>query len=76
MHYDLEELITISKEAAEAVRNRFSAFAKGAVKTADSALRSETATEAKKMGKQAWSVARVALGSAIKSAKEVINKVD
>jgi hypothetical protein len=76
MHYDLEELITISKEAAEAVRNRFSAFAKGAVKTADSALRSETATEAKKMGKQAWSVARVALGSAIKSAKEVINKAD
>jgi len=76
MHYDLEELITISKEAAEAVRNRFSTFAKGAVKTADSALRSETATEAKKMGKQAWSVARVALGSAIKSAKEVINKAD
>ena len=76
MHYDLEELINISKEAAEAMRNRFSSFAKGAVKTADSALNSETALEAKKMGKQAWSVARVALGSAIKSAKDVINKVD
>ncbi len=74
MHYDLEELITISKETAEIMKKRFSSFAKSAVKTADNALKSETAIEAKRMGKQALDVARVALGSAIKSAKEAIDK--
>ena len=66
MHYDLEELVHISKETAEVMRERFSHFTK-------TALKSQTAQEAKRMGKQAWGVAKTALGSAIKSAKDVID---
>jgi hypothetical protein len=73
MRYDLEELVAISKETAEVMKKRFSVFAKVAVKRADTAMKSPTAQEAKRMGKQAWSIARVALGSAIKSAKDVID---
>lgn len=69
MHYDLEELVHISKETADVMRERFSSFAKTAVKRADTAMKSEAAQEAKRMGKQAWGVAKTALGSAIKTAK-------
>ncbi|DAB28819.1 MAG: hypothetical protein A2513_11445 [Sulfurimonas sp. RIFOXYD12_FULL_33_39] len=72
MHYDLEELIHVSKETAQVMRERFSSLAKKAVKKADTALHSEAAKEAKRMGIQAWGVAKTALGSAIKSAKSVI----
>jgi len=74
MKYDLEELVHISKETAEVMKERFSSFAKNAVKKADSALRSPQAKEAKRMGIQAFSVAKEALGTALKSAKEVIDK--
>lgn len=74
MHYDLEELVHISKETADVMKERFSAFAKEAVKKADSAMKSPRAQEAKRMGKEAWGVARVALGSAIKTAKDAIDK--
>lgn len=74
MHYDLEELVHISKEAAEAMREKFSALAKVAVKKADSAIRSAKAQEAKRMGKEAWGVAKVAIETAIKSAKDAIDK--
>jgi hypothetical protein len=74
MKYDLEELVHISKETAEVMRERFSSFAKLAVKKADSALNSPKAKEAKRMGIQAFSVAKEALGNAIKSAKDVIDK--
>jgi len=74
MHYDLEELVHISKETAEVMKERFSSFAKNAVKHADSALKSPKAQEAKRMGIEAWGVAKVALGSAIKSAKDVMDK--
>ncbi len=74
MRYDLEELVHISKETAEVMRDKFSAFAKNAVKKADNALKSPKATEAKRMGIEAWGVAKVALGSAIKTAKDVIDK--
>ncbi|WP_373001710.1 DUF6781 family protein [Sulfurimonas sp.] len=73
MHYDLEELVHISKETADVMRERFSSFAKTAVKKADTALKSEAAQEAKRMGKQAWGVAKTALGSAIKTAKGAID---
>lgn len=73
MHYDLEELIHISKETAQVMKERFSALAKTAVKKADTALKSETAKEAKRMGIEAWGVAKTALGSAIKSAKSKID---
>lgn len=72
MRYDLEELVYMSKETAQIMRDRFSAFAKTAVKKADTALHSNTAKEAKRMGIQAWGVAKTALGSAIKSAKNAI----
>ncbi len=74
MRYDLEELVLISKETAEVMRDRFAAFAKNAVKKADSALNSPKAQEAKRMGKEVWGVARVALGSALKTAKDAIDK--
>lgn len=74
MSYDLEELVHISKETAEVMKARFSSFAKSAVKKADIALKSPKAQEAKRMGIQAFGVARVALGSAIKSAKDAIDK--
>lgn len=69
MHYDLEELVYISKEAALVMKERFSTMAKKAVKKADTALHSQSAKEAKRMGIQAWGVAKAALNSAIKSAK-------
>ena len=74
MSYDLEELVQISKETAEIMKTRFSTFAKTAVKRADIAMRSPKAQEAKRMGIQALGVARVALGSAIKTAKDAIDK--
>ncbi|MDD3817810.1 MAG: hypothetical protein PHI89_06975 [Thiovulaceae bacterium] len=73
MHYDLEELVHISKETAEIMKEKFSAFAKKAAKKADKALHSPAAQEAKRMGIQAWSAAKTALGSAIKTAKEKID---
>jgi len=76
MKYDLEELVHISKETAEVMRDRFSSLAKLAVKKADSALNSPKAKEAKRMGTQAFSVAKSALGHAIKSAKDAIDKKD
>ena len=74
MSYDLEELVHISKETAEIMKERFSDFAKNAVKKADKALKSQKAQEAKRMGIQLFGVAKVALGSALKSAKDVIEK--
>jgi len=76
MRYDLEELVMISKETAEIIKEKFSNFAKIAVKKADFALHSPKAQEAKKMGIQAWEVARAALGGAIKSAKDAMEKKD
>ncbi len=72
MHFDLEELVHISKEAAEVMREKFSTLAKSAVRRGEKAMQSQTAKEAKRMGKQAWSVAKSALGSALKTAKDVI----
>jgi len=74
MRYDLEELVHISKETADVMKERFSEFAKTAVRKADSAMNSPRAQEAKRMGKEAWGVAKVALGSAIKTAKNAIDK--
>ena len=74
MRYDLEELVHISKETADIMREKFSSFAKTAVKKADFAFKSPKAQEAKRMGKEAWGVAKVALGSAIKTAKDAMDK--
>lgn len=74
MSYDLEELMVISKETAEIMKAKFSDFAKNAMRKADIALKSPKAQEAKRMGIQAFGVARVALGSALKSAKDAMDK--
>lgn len=74
MHLDLEELVVISKETANIIKDKVSNFTKNAVKKADTALHSEKAKEAKQMGIQAWGVAKEALGSALKSAKNVMDK--
>jgi len=74
MKYDLEELLYISKETAEVMKEKFSSFAKLAVKKADFALNSPKAKEAKRMGIQAFSVAKEALGSALKTAKDAMDK--
>ena len=74
MSYDLEELIHISKETAEVMKAKFSTFAKIAAQKADSAMRSPKAQEAKRMGIQAFDVAKEALGTALKSAKDAMDK--
>jgi hypothetical protein len=74
MRYDLEELLHLSKETAEVMREKFSSFAKLAVKKADSALHSPKAKEAKRMGIQAFTLAKEALESALQSAKDVMDK--
>jgi len=73
MKFDLDELVQISKETAEVMKDKFSTLAKKAVLRADNAMKSQKAQEAKRMGKQAWSVARVALDNAIKTAKSAID---
>ena len=74
MRSDLEELVKLSKETAEVMKSKFSTFAKKAATTAEEALKSPKAQEAKRMGIQALDVAKTALGSAIKSAKDTIKK--
>jgi hypothetical protein len=74
MRYDLEELVHISKEAAEVLKDKFAVFAHNAVKKADTALNSQKALEAKRMGTEAWGIAKVALNNAIKSAKGAMDK--
>jgi len=74
MHLDLEELVTISKETANIIKNKVSNFTKTAVKKADTALKSEKAKEAKEIGIQAWGVAKEALENAFKGARNVIDK--
>ena len=74
MAYDLEELISISRETADIMKAKFSTFAKKAIKRADTAMKSPKAQEAKRMGIQALGVAKVALNSALKSAKDAIDK--
>lgn len=66
MHLDLEELVHISKEAALAMKNRFSVFAKDTIKKANGAMKSKTAQDAKQMGMDAFKVAKTSLASAIK----------
>jgi hypothetical protein len=69
MKYDLDELVNISKEAADVMKERFSFIAKTAVKKSEKVLQSPTAKEAQRMGKQVWGVAKNALDNALKSAK-------
>ena len=76
MKYDLEELMHISKETVDVMKDRFSLLKKDAFQRGSKVLKSQKAQEAKRMGIQALGVARSALENAIKSAKNAIDKKD
>lgn len=71
---DLEELLHLSKETAEVMREKFSKLAKTALLKGSEMLHSDAAKEAKRMGVQIIGVAKTALNSALRSAKDSINK--
>ncbi len=71
---DLEELLHLSKETAEVMREKFSKLAKTALQKGSEMLHSDAAKEAKRMGVQIIGVAKTALNSALRSAKDSINK--
>jgi len=71
MRYDLEELLRISKETAEVMKEKFSSLATSTMKKADKALKVEVA---KRIGKQAIGVAKNTIDTALQSAKNVIDK--
>ena len=74
IHFDMQELVHISKETVEVMRDQFNTLAKEAITRGAKVLNSETAQEAKRMGVQAWSAAKSAIDTAIKSARERIDK--
>jgi hypothetical protein len=76
MKYDLQELVFVSKETVAVMRERLKDFKRDALQKGSKVLKSQKAQEAKRMGKQAWGVAKTALGSAIKTAKNAIDKKD
>lgn len=74
MQNDLQELVHISKETVDIMKERFNSIKKDALKRGSKVLKSQKAQEAKRMGTQAWGIAKSALGNAIKNAKSVIEK--
>ena len=75
IHLDMDELILISKETVEVMKDRFNLATKDALVRGSRALQqSDTAKEAKRMGIQAFSAAKTALDSALKTAKDKIEK--
>ena len=74
IHLDMDELILISKETVEVMKERFNSATKDAFVRGSRALQSEKAKEAKRMGIQAFGAAKTALDSAIKTAKDKIEK--
>jgi hypothetical protein len=70
MKFDLEELLNLSKETAEIMKEKFSSLAKTALKKSSIVLNSQTAKEAKRMGTQVINVAKNLLNSTIKSTKK------
>jgi len=74
MRYDLDELLRMSKETADVMKQRFSSLAYKTIEKTDSALQSSKAKEAKRIGKQALEIAKNAIDSALKSTKSTIEK--
>lgn len=74
MKYDLEELVHVSKETVAIMKDKFKSIKKDAILKGSKVLRSQKAQEAKRMGTQAWGVAKAAVNSALKSAKNAIDK--
>ena len=71
MRYDLDELLRVSKETADVMKEKFASLASRTMKKADKALNVDVA---KRIGKQAIGVAKSTIDSALKSAKNVIDK--
>jgi hypothetical protein len=74
IHFDMEELVHISKETVEVMRDQLSSLAKVAIVRGSKVLNSDMAKEAKRMGIQAWGSAKMAIDTAIKSARERMDK--
>lgn len=74
MKYDLEELVHISKETVDIMKDKFKSIKKDAMLKGSKVLKSKKAQDAKRMGTQAWGVAKSAVTNAIKSAKNAIDK--
>jgi len=73
-NYDVQELIHVSKETAEVMRDRLIHLRKEAIKKSNEMLSSERAKEAKRIGIHAWKVAKAAMNGAVKSAKDAIEQ--
>lgn len=74
MHSDLSDLVNASKETLVLISDRLAKFGKTAVKKGEKVLQSKVAIEAKRMGINVWDRAKGAVGSAINSAKDAIDK--
>lgn len=74
MRPDLSELINVSKEAIALVSDTLSTVSKEALQKSQTVLQSKAAIEAKRMGVNVWDVAKSALGGAINSAKDAMEK--
>jgi hypothetical protein len=74
IHFDMEELVHISKETVEVMRDQLSSLAKVAIVRGAKVLNSEKVKEAKRMGIQAWGSAKMAIDNAIKSARGRMDK--
>ncbi len=74
MHYDLEELTRITSETVDLLRDKLGTLKKRALEKSSEVMQSQSAQDAKRMGSQAWGVAKAALDGAIKSAKDAIDK--
>jgi hypothetical protein len=66
INFDMQELVELSRETLEVMRQRFA-------KSSSKILNTKTAKEAKRMGVSAWSSAKTAMNSAIRTAKEKID---
>lgn len=74
MRPELSELVNISKETLLLVGEKLSKLGKKAVTKGEKVLHSKAAIGAKRMGHNVWDVAKGALGGAINTAKDAIDK--
>lgn len=74
MRPDLSDLISASKETLNVISERLTKLGKKAVLKGEKVLQSKAAIEAKRMGVTVWHTAKGAIGGAITSAKDAIDK--
>jgi hypothetical protein len=71
---DSDELAVLSQETAKLLQGKLSKLRQEVTQRSAALLNSQSAKDAKAMGKRAWSVAKSTMEGALKSAKEVIDK--